>query len=150
MKKIFLLSSMALLISGCDKAGQIGGQLAGAGVGGLIGSQIGGGSARIWTGIAGAILGGLFGGMLGSKLDEQDKNQACQAAGGALSSGQTVVWQNPQTGHKGQVVPAPVYYKEGRKCRRFTHLVELEDGTPAKVEGRACQDTNGTWQIVAN
>ena len=129
-----------------------GGTLLGAAAGALIGSQIGGSTgARVASGVAGALIGGWLGNRIGASMDEQDRQRAYAAQMAALENGAAgapVSWQNPQSGHKGTVVPGPNYSRDGTRCRDFTHTVYI-DGRPEVARGQACRNPDGTWTPVS-
>lgn len=124
------------------------GTLVGAVAGGLIGSQIGKGSGQVPAAIAGAFLGGVIGSSVGSRLDEADRRVAMQAQYRALeygAPGTATPWRNPQNGHHGTIVPNKPYQTAGRHCREYTHTIYV-DGRPETLRGRACRNTDGSWQ----
>jgi len=123
------------------------------GVGGaVIGSQFGGGNGRIATTAAGAILGGLAGSSIGKSLDKADAQYAAQNTQKALEngqSGQSMPWQNPQSGNSGSVTPkAPYQNSNGQYCREFTQTIVV-GGQKQQGYGTACRQSDGTWQIVS-
>lgn len=127
------------------------GTVAGAVAGGVIGHQIGSGSGRVAATAIGAVLGGLIGHEIGTALDERDRERALAAEYQALEygrSGAKVGWNNPDTGHYGEVVPGPAYESAGSQCRSYTHTIYI-DGRPQTASGTACRRPDGTWQTVS-
>lgn len=143
-----LVTLMAGSLSGCGSSQGVGTVLGGIG-GGLAGSTIGKGRGKTLATIAGALGGALLGGMIGKDLDSRDKAMAENAATDALATGQPMAWTNPQTGHRGEVVPSAnaSYNRFGQPCRDFTHTAYI-DNRPVVVHGRACRDADGTWRVV--
>ena len=95
-------------------------------------------------------LGGLLGDRSGAALDDEDSRRAYQAEMQALElgpSGVPVPWRNPNSGRYGNVVPGPVYERNGVPCRQFTHAIYAE-GRPQIGRGTACRNPDGTWTIV--
>ena len=96
------LAVLLVVIAGCA-TGDVGtktaiGGLGGAALGGLIAGAAGGGGAAIAAGVVG---GALFAGLVGNMLDERDKRMAAQSQNRALEttpSGQSVAWNNPDSG----------------------------------------------------
>lgn len=127
------------------------GTVAGAVAGGVIGNQIGSGGGRVAATAIGAVVGGLIGHEIGAALDERDRERALAAEYQALEygrSGAKVGWNNPDSGHYGEVVPGPAYESAGNQCRSYTHTIYV-DGRPQTASGTACRRPDGTWQTVS-
>ena len=125
----------------------IGGLLGGATVGGLIAAAAGGGGAGIAAGVIG---GALLGGLVGNYLDDRDKKMAADSANRALEtapSGQSVAWNNPDSGHSGTVTPVRTYQSGGTYCREYQQTVTI-DGKPQQSHGTACRQPDGSWKIA--
>ncbi len=154
-----ILSSMliaALFISACntlDGAGnkQMIGGGTGAVLGGLLGSQVGGGSGRLWATGAGVLLGALVGSEIGSSLDNADRAYANQANVRAQSApiGERVVWNNPESGNSGYIVPTRDGYSQnsGRYCREYQQTIVV-GGKQQSAYGKACRQPDGSWEVV--
>src|SRR5262250_785184 len=107
LRAIAVVALAAWVLTGCESVQgspktAIGG-LGGATVGGLIAAAAGGGGAAIAAGVIG---GALLGGLGGNLLDQRDKKMAAESANRALESapsGQTVAWNNPDSGNSGTV-----------------------------------------------
>jgi surface antigen len=144
-----------LTISGCQSTGQgptgegMGGFLGGV-AGGVIGNQFGEGSGNTAATIGGALLGMWIGSNLGAHLTEGDRgyyNQATQTAYNA-PNGETIAWDNPETGHMGTVTPTRSgRTQSGAYCREFQQTITI-DGATERAYGTACQQPDGSWQIV--
>ena len=122
------------------------GGLGGATVGGLIAAAAGGGGAGIAAGVIG---GALLGGLVGNYLDDRDKKMAAESANRALESvpsGQTVSWNNPDSGHSGSVTPVRTYQSGGSYCREYQQTVTI-DGKPERSYGTACRQPDGSWKV---
>ena len=135
-----------------DGAGnkQLIGGLGGAGLGGLAGSQIGSGSGRLWATGAGVLLGALAGSEIGSSLDRADQAYAAQATQSAYSApvGQTIRWNNPDSGNYGTITPTRSGTdNSGRVCREY-HQTIYVGGKQQSGYGTACQQSDGSWQVV--
>lgn len=157
MRKLVLsifLSGSLLATAGCaDGIGtkQGVGTLGGAAAGGLAGAQFGKGKGQLAMTAGGVLLGALLGGEVGKSLDRADEAYATQAADRAYSApvGETIRWQNPESGNYGTVTPI----REGRNtqtgqyCREFNQTIYV-GGRAEQATGRACQQQDGTWQIV--
>ncbi|KAA5606055.1 glycine zipper 2TM domain-containing protein [Roseospira marina] len=128
------------------------GTLGGAALGGLLGSQFGGSSG--WTMAAtglGVLLGAAVGSELGRSLDETDRQQMRQASQQAYTApvGQTINWNNPQSGNSGTITPIRSgQTNTGQYCRQFRTTVTI-DGRLEEATGTACQQPDGTWQILS-
>ena len=140
----FALASCATI--GDNPKTAIGG-LGGATVGGLIAAAAGGGGAGIAAGVIG---GALLGGLVGNYLDDRDKKMAADSANRALEtapSGQSVAWNNPDSGHSGTVTPVRTYQSGGTYCREYQQTVTI-DGKPQQSYGTACRQPDGSWKIA--
>ncbi len=167
MKKFVLMTMTvaSLALAGCATDGGYGGggpggwgtkETVGTGVGalagGLAGSQIGKGSGQLWATGAGVLLGGLLGNSVGASLDKADKAYAAQAQNNAYSApiGQTIAWNNPQSGNSGTYTPV----RDGRSssgeyCREYQTTVVV-GGRSQQAYGTACRQPDGQWQVVNN
>lgn len=158
MKKIVLASLMAaaLATTACDTLNNRGnkeliGGGTGAVLGGVLGSQVGGGSGRLWATGAGVLLGALAGSEIGRSLDKADMAYAEQANNRAYSApvGETITWNNPQSGNYGSVTPTKDGYSaSGRYCREYQQTVTV-GGKAQSAYGTACQQPDGSWEIVS-
>ena len=85
------------------------------------------------------------------KPTEGDLAFARNAASDVLTKGDkdsSQPWQNPETGARGSVTPLAQAYAsdDGRTCRDF--LASYVNGkTENWLQGSACHDGNGRWQI---
>jgi surface antigen len=122
----------------------------GAVVGGLAGSQFGGGKGQlVGTGV-GVLLGALVGSSVGASLDKADLAYAQQAQQRAYAApiGQTISWNNPQSGNSGTYTPI----RDGRSgtgayCREYQQTIYV-GGQQQTATGQACQNPDGSWHIV--
>lgn len=122
----------------------------GAVLGGLAGSQIGGGSGRLWATGAGVLLGALAGSEIGSSLDKADVAYAQSANNRAYSApvGETIRWNNPDTGNYGTVTPTRSGQdSSGRVCREYQQTISV-GGKQQSGYGQACQQSDGSWKII--
>ena len=141
----------ALMVASCQTVSDnpktaIGG-LGGATVGGLIAAAAGGGGAGIAAGVIG---GALLGGLVGNYLDDRDKKMAAESANKALEStpsGQSVAWNNPDSGHSGTVTPVRTYQSGGTSCREYQQTVTI-DGKQERSYGTACRQPDGSWKVT--
>ncbi|GJL85243.1 MAG: 17 kDa surface antigen [Micavibrio sp.] len=158
MKNFALLSMViaAMALSGCQTLQNRGnkeliGGAGGAVAGGLLGAQLGGGSGRLWATGAGALLGALVGSEIGSSLDKADIGYANTANQRATSApvGETVTWNNPDSGNYGSVTPTrDGYSSAGRYCREYQQTIVV-GGREESAYGQACQQPDGSWEIVS-
>lgn len=122
----------------------------GAIAGGLAGSQFGKGHGQlVGTGV-GVLLGALVGSSVGASLDKADIAYAQQAQQRAYSApiGQTISWNNPQSGNSGTYTPL----RDGRTssgayCREYQQTIYV-GGQQQTATGQACQNPDGSWRIV--
>lgn len=157
MKKLLLIPTMivALALGACTTTEGMGNkQMIGTGggalLGGLAGSQIGSGSGRLWATGAGVLLGALVGSDIGQSLDRADQQYASQANSRAayVPVGETVSWNNPQSGNYGTITPTrDGYSSSGRYCREYQQTVTV-GGRKETAYGQACQSPNGDWEVM--
>lgn len=157
MKKMIL--TLALIstaaLAGCNTLDGTGNkQLVGGGtgavLGGLLGSQVGSGSGRLWATGAGVLLGALAGSEIGSSLDRADAAYAQQANNRAYAApvGETIRWNNPESGNYGTITPT----RDGRTssgayCREYQQTINV-GGKSQSGYGTACQQPDGSWKVV--
>jgi surface antigen len=162
-KVIGLVMVAALGLAGCAQNGQDNawgmgnkqtiGALGGAVVGGTLGSKVGKGSGAAWMTGVGTLLGALAGSSVGKSLDQADRMYANQAMTQAYNAplNHTISWNNPQSGHSGSYTPV----QEGREastgnlCRKYKQSIFV-DGQAQTAYGTACQQSDGSWEIVSN
>jgi surface antigen len=136
---IALIVGVSLTATGCaTKSGT--GTAVGAGAGGALGYAVGG--------VGGLVVGGLIGGALGytvgKSMEEEDRRRAAYA----LETNRAQAWHNPETGYDYRVEPTKTVYENGRECREFRVLAEV-DGQPDQVEGTACRTPDGRWEAIS-
>lgn len=157
MKKFLLMAAAVstLALAGCNTTQSWGtkqgvGTGLGAIAGGLAGSQIGGGSGRLWATGAGVLLGALAGSEVGSSLDNADRAAAQQASYRAHNArvGETISWNNPQSGNYGSYTPVrDGQSSSGRYCREYQQTIVV-GGKTQNGYGTACQSPDGSWEVV--
>jgi surface antigen len=169
-KTIAAVSVAALLLAGCDgqqnaynanQGGITGGggfskQDVGTGVGAIggaiAGAQFGKGDGRLVTTAIGALLGAGLGSSVGASLDRADMtyyDRTSQRALETAQAGQTLPWNNPQSGNSGTITPATPYQNDsGQYCREFSQQITV-GGKTEKGFGTACRQPDGSWQIVS-
>jgi surface antigen len=150
-------AGLAMLgLAGCADdpgAAQALGSGLGAAAGALLGNKVGSGAGRTIATSAGAALGAYLGGQWLRQLSESARAQANAAQYEALErspSGQPVVWRDPDSGSRGQVIAQPAYRaNENEPCRRFSHVVDLNgSGEVTEAKGVACREPDGSWTLV--
>ncbi|MCA1798141.1 MAG: glycine zipper 2TM domain-containing protein [Xanthomonadaceae bacterium] len=120
------------------------GQILGGAVGAAAGSQIGGGSGKTAAMIGGTILGAMIGGELGTRMDRTDEHRTVKA----FESGERAQWTNPNTGYAYDLKPESTYHAGTGTCRDYT-MDAVIDGRSEVVQGTACQQADGSWEIVS-
>ncbi|HVK86764.1 MAG TPA: glycine zipper domain-containing protein [Kofleriaceae bacterium] len=127
----------SLMVSACATKGETG--LAGGAIGGgVLGGAIGGSSGAL----IGAALGGAIGYGVGHSMDVEDQRRMAYA----LEQNRQAQWVNPD-GTTYQMQPTGTFYSnEGRECRQFTMLAEVE-GRPERMNGTACRQPDGSWDM---
>ena len=158
MRNLFLIPLMigAFALAGCQTLQNSGtkqtvGTAGGAVIGGILGSKIGDGSGQLWATGAGALLGAFIGSEIGASLDRADRIALGDANRRAQSApiGETVSWNNPDSGNYGTVTPTREGQSSyGRYCREYEQTIYV-GGRQETAVGTACQNDDGTWEIVS-
>ncbi|WP_328702906.1 RT0821/Lpp0805 family surface protein [Arenibaculum pallidiluteum] len=163
MVKSLLASVLAVsLLAGCANQGMGGGMdgmgtkqgfgtVGGAVLGGLAGSRFGGGTGKLVAVGAGTLLGAFLGSEMGKSLDRADQTAMQNAAYRSYAApvGQTVQWNNPNTGNQGTFTTL----RDGRDssgsyCREYQQTITV-GGRMEQGHGIACQQPDGSWKIVS-
>ena len=158
MKKVHSIIPALILVfalGACQDMNNKGGKellgtLGGAALGGYLGSKVGDGTGQLAATAGGALLGGLMGGNIGRSLDEVDKMKAQRAHSQAQAApiGETIAWNNPDSGHSGTVTPTRDGYADnGDYCREFQQTITVS-GETQQAYGTACRQPDGSWRIV--
>ena len=155
MKIVNLLFAVliAFSITACTTAGgtkQSVGGLTGAALGGLLGSQFGSGKGQLASTGAGVLIGALIGSEIGYSMDELDRMKANRAITTSYRAplGETVRWNNPDSGNYGTVIPTrDGTSSRGNYCREFQQSVTI-GGRTEQAYGVACRQPDGSWRIV--
>ncbi|MBW4706198.1 glycine zipper 2TM domain-containing protein [Roseobacter sp. YSTF-M11] len=127
------------------------GGLTGAVLGGLLGAQFGQGDGRLAATGAGVLIGTLIGSEIGRSMDDTDRLRANAAITRAYRAdlGETIRWNNPNSGNYGTVVALrDGTSTAGRYCREYRQTITI-GGRRAVGTGIACRQPDGTWQIVS-
>ena len=155
IKSLLAATMIALLTAACAQDGRYGqkqtiGALGGAAAGGLLGAQFGHGKGQLAATAAGVLIGALIGSEIGRNMDEVDRIRAEQAYNQAATApiGQTIAWDNPDTGNYGSVTPIREGTKTatGEYCREFQQTV-VSGGRQEDAYGVACRQPDGSWKI---
>ena len=158
---VFAILMVGALVSGCATQNhrqnqgqapkQTMGTIMGAGLGALAGSQMGSGKGQMVAVAMGTLAGAMIGNSIGESLDRADRayaNRAQQTAH-AAPVGKTIAWNNPKSGHSGEVTPTRDGYdrSSGAYCREYQTTIWV-DGEEQAAYGTSCQQRDGAWQIV--
>jgi surface antigen len=157
MRIVAAVAALALL-AGCAGPGYegginktTGGTLLGAAGGGLLGAQFGKGNGKLAAVAAGVLGGALIGHSAGRSLDRADALYANQAQYRAQAApvGQTIAWDNPETGNRGWVTPTREgqNMSTGEYCREFQQTIEV-GGQVQRGYGTACRQPDGSWRMT--
>jgi surface antigen len=148
---IVAIAVLAAVLAACGPGNKQGtGTIVGAVADGAAGAAIAGSKNREGGIIIGAVVGGLIGNQVGASMDAEDRRLALAAEYQALEYGQAgapTPWDNPQTQHRGQIVPGKPYQQGAQFCRPYTHTIYI-GGQPQTARGTACRQPDGTWQTV--
>lgn len=151
---VALALAAAVSLTACQQVQNNPKQTAGTVLGGIggavVGSQFGKGTGQIAATAAGTLLGAFVGSEIGSSLDKADKMEAERAHQTAMAApvGDTIRWNNPDSGHSGTVTTVKDGRTDsGRYCREYKTTVQI-DGRDEVAYGQACQQPDGTWRVV--
>ncbi|MBC7951700.1 MAG: glycine zipper 2TM domain-containing protein [Rhodospirillaceae bacterium] len=166
MKKVLMACALTLSLAACAQPGgggyggggngpmiskQTGGAVLGGVGGALAGSQFGGGKGKLAMTAVGTLLGAFLGSEVGSSLDRADHtyaNQAGQQAFESARAGQSIAWNNPDSGHTGMVTPTRTYEQTpGQFCREYQQTVVV-GGQEQRSFGTACRQPDGSWKVA--
>lgn len=156
IRKIAIAGVIALstiTLGACQTTGQkeTVGTLGGAALGGLLGSQFGGGTGKLVATGLGVAVGGLLGNQIGQSLDRADQAYVYQASERAQTApvGETITWNNPQSGNYGSVTPTREGYQSstGAYCREYQQEIVV-GGRVERGYGRACRQPDGSWKVI--
>ncbi len=154
-RNVLAAIAVVLTLAGCANDGsgpgtkQTIGGLGGAVLGGLLGAQFGSGSGQAVAIGAGVLIGALVGSELGNDLDEADQRRADKAVSKAHTApiGETVAWNNPDSGNYGTVTPVrDGTSSSGEYCREFQQTIVV-NGETQQGYGIACRMEDGSWRI---
>jgi surface antigen len=115
----------------------------GTAVGGVTGGALGyavGGTTGL---VIGGLLGGFVGHAAGAQMEAEDRRRSALA----LEQNRMMEWQN-QSGADYRIEPRGTRYIEGRECRDFRLLADIE-GKPDEITGTACRRPDGTWETLS-
>jgi len=151
LKSLAVCLVSASLLVGCQASKQNVGAMSGSVIGGILGSNVGEGSGRTAAIIGATMLGAYVGSSIGESLDRADYMYMGRAQQRAYSApvGETISWNNPQSGHAGTITPTRegMGSNTGNYCREFQQTVTI-GGQSEQAYGRACQQPDGSWKIV--
>ncbi len=156
-KSVIAATALAIMVSGC--AGQDGyggygnkqlvGGLGGAALGGLLGAQFGSGKGQLAATGAGVLVGALVGSEIGRSMDDVDRIKAANAGYQAHSApvGETIAWNNPDSGNYGSVTPIREGTgSSGQYCREYQQTIVV-GGRVEEGYGVACRQPDGSWEV---
>jgi surface antigen len=123
------------------------GALLGGIIGGVIGSKVGEhNDAKAAGTIAGTVIGVLVGRNIGREMDQADQQCTGQVLERARD-GETIIWHNDEAGVEFRVTPMRTFQRDGLYCRAYVTVADGAGGS-RRVEGEACRNGDGTWQLA--
>ncbi|MFQ5960850.1 MAG: RT0821/Lpp0805 family surface protein [Candidatus Methylomirabilales bacterium] len=139
------------LVDGACLSNQAAGAILGGAVGAVAGAQFGSGSERHAAIAVGTLIGAIIGSEVGASLDKVDQACAYHAEQQAHTApiGQTIAWENHETGHSGTITPTREGYdtRTSRYCREYQTTVTI-GGRTQQAYGTACRQPDGSWEIA--
>ena len=154
LKTLMVPALAAFLLVGCEgdpDSHQKFGTLLGAVGGGLLGAQFGSGSGKLAMVALGTMGGAFLGNRIGENMDQVDRMKHQQAIDSAATApvGQTISWNNPDSGNSGTVKSVrDGTSSDGQYCREYQQTVTI-GGKTEEAFGTACQQPDGSWKIVS-
>ena len=153
MKKTVPAVIIAAMVAACANdygPKQTGGAVLG-GIGGAVaGAQFGKGKGNLAMTALGTLLGAFIGSEVGKSLDQADQMYAQRAENKAYGApiGQTISWNNPDSGNSGTYTPT----RDGRDqagnyCREYQTSVNI-GGQIEQAYGTACRQPDGSWKVM--
>ncbi len=158
-KTLIAATVVCLSVQGCTGLGTISredklaeGAIAGALIGGALGYEfLGNGSGQLISLVVGAAAGAGTGFILADRLTQLDLRSMNKSTFDGLSSkpsGETVAWNNPDTGNSGEVTPLRTFLSnDGKLCRDYRRTVNIA-GEVQHTTHTACRNGNGDWLHV--
>lgn len=142
--KLSALLLLAMAISSCGQ--QLNRAQSGAGIGAASGAIIGQAIGRN-TGatLIGAAVGTMVGYIAGNEMDKYDSQQLGRVYEQGVS-GNTISWQNADSGHMHHVTPQPVVRTPSGICRT-AEIESVIEGRTETTLATACRDDYGRWVI---
>lgn len=144
---------VAGMLAGCANdygPKQTGGTVLG-GIGGAVaGAQFGKGKGNLAMTALGTLLGAYIGSEVGKSLDRADQQYANQAESRAHAApmGQTIRWNNPDSGNFGTYTPVRDGQDQaGNYCREYQTTVNI-GGQSEQAYGTACRQPDGSWKVM--
>ena len=118
-------------------------------MGGFAGYQLfGSGNGQLISLALGAAAGSFGGYYLADHLTRQDKRAMAETEYKGLTdtpSGESVSWDNPDSGNSGEIRLLRTYLSEtGQICRDYVSVVTVE-GETSETPLTACQNAAGVW-----
>ncbi|MGE5504900.1 MAG: RT0821/Lpp0805 family surface protein [Actinomycetota bacterium] len=152
--KLLPLAVAASLLAACSQdtgVKQTGGAILGGIGGGLAGAQFGKGTGNLAATAIGTLLGAYLGSEVGKSLDRADQTAMNKATDTAHTApvGQSISWNNPDSGHSGTVTPVRdgTDKATGAYCREYQTTVNV-GGKTEQAYGTACRQPDGSWKVV--
>ena len=149
-KKLCVLSICAGVLSACstNQVGKTVGGIVGGYAGGKVGNDMGGDLGKAIGTAVGGIGGAYAGGKIADSLSKKYYQISTVKTIEALETnvdGDSTPWQ--QDGGEGRVTIIDTTEIESRTCRDFTQQFKQGDTTEI-VKGMACQNADGSWEIL--
>lgn len=152
MKVLTLMTIATMALASCSGSNvkEQYGTVIGGVLGGAAGAHIGDGKGQLIATALGAMLGSIIGSEVGKSLDKADLLYAEQAFEDSHNApiGETIAWNNPETGNEGTYKPVRDGYATGGEyCREYQQTI-IVDGRQEIGYGTACQQADGSWEII--
>ena len=154
---LILIATSTVGLSGCTRpdgsvSRQTVGSVVGAVGGAVLGAKIGLAGSPALGASVGTFVGTTVGREIGRGMDQADIERMYEAQQEAYTApiGETIYWENPETENHGSFTTTRQGETiSGQYCREFVQSVTIDD-EEEQAYGTACQQPDGTWQIINN
>jgi surface antigen len=146
MKGLGMVSVLVLLAGCAGSPNNEGiGAVSGAVIGGILGNQIGSGGGRALATAGGVLLGAHIGANIGHQYDLETKRHIYESLD-EVPLAHSRSWSSADE-VRYTLTPVRTYRQQEQVCRAFKMTI-LRGDEVERVNGRACRERVGHWEII--
>ena len=161
LRTLALLAVLAVIsvgsLTGCTRpdgsmSRETVGSVVGAIGGAFLGAEVGLAGSPALGASVGTFVGTTVGREIGKGMDQRDIEKMYEAQQEAYAApiGETIYWENPETENHGSFTATRQGETiSGQYCREFEQTITV-DGEKEMAYGTACQQPDGSWQVINN